>query len=56
MPNESRRIDGEGTRTDETVSGRRTGVTRVIDGDAVDTTKLGRVRLIGADNPEEGRC
>lgn len=31
-------------------------VTRVIDGDTVDTDRLGRVRLIGVDTPEEGRC
>lgn len=31
-------------------------VTRVIDGDTVDTERLGRVRLIGVDTPEEGRC
>ena len=56
MPNERRRVDGEGTRTDEKVGGRSTRVTRVIDGDTVDTTKLDRVRLIGVDTPEEGRC
>ena len=31
-------------------------VTRVIDGDTVDTERLGRVRLIGVDTPEQGRC
>ncbi|MDQ3587398.1 MAG: thermonuclease family protein [Actinomycetota bacterium] len=31
-------------------------VTRVIDGDTVETDKEGRVRLIGADTPEERRC
>ena len=33
-----------------------TRVTPVIDGDTVHTSKLGRVRLIGVDTPEEGRC
>lgn len=33
-----------------------TRVLRVIDGDTVDTDKLGRVRLIGVDTPERGRC
>jgi len=28
----------------------------VIDGDTVDMERLGRVRLIGVDTPEEGRC
>lgn len=28
----------------------------MIDGDTVDTDRLGRVRLIGVDAPEEGRC
>jgi len=31
-------------------------VTRVIDGDTVDIERLGRVRLIGVDTPEQGRC
>lgn len=31
-------------------------VTRVIDGDTVDMERLGRVRLIGVDTPEQGRC
>ncbi len=31
-------------------------VTRVIDGDTVDMKRLGRVRLIGVDTPEQGRC
>ena len=31
-------------------------VTRVIDGDTVVATRLGRIRLIGVDTPEEGRC
>ncbi len=31
-------------------------VTRVIDGDTVVTNKFKRVRLIGVDTPEEGRC
>ena len=31
-------------------------VTRVIDGDTVVMERLGRVRLIGANAPEEGRC
>ncbi len=56
MPKERRRVDGESTRTDEEVAGRRTRVTRVIDGDTVETTKLGRVYLIGIDTPKEGRC
>ncbi len=54
MPKERRRVDGESTRTDEEVAGRRTRVTRVIDGDTVEAAKLGRVRLIGVDAPEEG--
>jgi len=33
-----------------------TRVLRVIDGDTVDTDKLDRVRLIGVNTPEEGRC
>lgn len=33
-----------------------TRVVRVIDGDTVETDKQGRVRLIGVDTPEEGRC
>lgn len=33
-----------------------TRVIRVIDGDTVDTDKLDRVRLIGVDTPERGRC
>ena len=52
-PCESRRR-GEDKRRAK--SGRRTRVTGVIDGDAVDTAKLGRVRLIGADTPEAGEC
>jgi endonuclease YncB( thermonuclease family) len=55
-PKEPRRVDGESTRTDEEVDGRRTRVTRVIDGDTVETAKLGRVRLIGVDAPDAGRC
>jgi len=31
-------------------------VTRVIDGDTVETDRFKRVRLIGVDTPEEGRC
>jgi len=31
-------------------------VTRVIDGDTVVTNKLGKVRLIGINTPEEGKC
>lgn len=31
-------------------------VTHVIDGDTVETERLGRVRLIGVDTPEEERC
>jgi micrococcal nuclease len=31
-------------------------VTDVIDGDTVETDKQGRVRLIGVDTPEKGRC
>ena len=31
-------------------------VTEVIDGDTVEMERLGRVRLIGVDIPEEGRC
>ncbi len=31
-------------------------VTRVIDGDTVVATRLGKTRLIGVDTPEEGRC
>lgn len=31
-------------------------VTRVIDGDTVEMERLGRVRLIGVDTPEERRC
>ena len=38
-------VDGPGAR-----------VTRVIDGDTVDIERLGRVRLIGVDTPEQGRC
>ncbi len=56
MPKEPRRVDGESTRTDEEVDGRRTRVMRVIDGDTVETAKLGRVRLIGVDAPDEGQC
>ena len=33
-----------------------TRVVRVIDGDTVDTDKLDRVRLIGVNTPEDGRC
>ena len=50
---ESRRRGGDKRRPK---SGRRTRVTDVIDGDTVDTAKLGRVRLIGADTPEAGEC
>ncbi|MDQ4072469.1 MAG: thermonuclease family protein [Actinomycetota bacterium] len=56
MPEEPRRVDGESTRTDEEVDNSRTRVTRVIDGDTVETAKLGRVRLIGVDAPDEWRC
>ena len=56
MPNEPRRVDGESTRTDEEVDAPRTRVTRVIDGDTVETAKLGRVRLIGVDAPDKGLC
>ncbi|MDQ4072557.1 MAG: thermonuclease family protein, partial [Actinomycetota bacterium] len=31
-------------------------MTRVIDGDTVEMERLGEVRLIGVDAPEEGRC
>ena len=31
-------------------------VTRVIDGDTVEMERLGKVRLIGVDTPETGRC
>jgi micrococcal nuclease len=31
-------------------------VTNVVDGDTVDTDRLGRVRLIGVDTPEERQC
>lgn len=31
-------------------------VTNVVDGDTVDVERLGRVRLIGVDAPEKGRC
>jgi micrococcal nuclease len=34
----------------------RDRVTGVIDGDTVELERLGRVRLIGVDTPEEGRC
>lgn len=33
-----------------------TRVTKVIDGDTVHTDRIGRVRLIGVNTPEEGRC
>ena len=47
----------EGGERGRTASSRRTlRVTRVIDGDTVDTNKLDRVRLIGVDTPEEGGC
>lgn len=39
-----------------TADGPGARVTRVIDGDTVDMERLGRVRLIGVDTPEQGRC
>ena len=36
--------------------GESTRVTDVIDGDTVEVERLGRVRLIGVDTPERGRC
>jgi len=50
------RRPAESTRTDEEVDSPRTRVTGVLDGDTVETAKLGRVRLIGVDAPEEGQC
>lgn len=55
-PKERRPVDGQSARTDEEVDNPRTRVTRVIDGDTVETAKLGRVRLIGVDAPHESRC
>lgn len=42
----------------DSTEGQRPGarVTRVIDGDTVEMERLGRVRLIGVDAPEQGRC
>jgi micrococcal nuclease len=31
-------------------------VTRVIDGDTVDVAGVGRIRIVGIDTPERGRC
>jgi endonuclease YncB( thermonuclease family) len=31
-------------------------VTQVVDGDTVDVAGVGRVRIIGIDTPEQGRC
>ena len=55
-PKESRPVDGGRGTSDEGVDGRRTRVTEVIDGDTIETAEFGRVRLIGVDTPEEGRC
>ncbi len=55
-PEESDPVDGASTVGEEEVEAPRTRVTGVIDGDTVETAKLGRVRLIGVDTPEEGRC
>jgi endonuclease YncB( thermonuclease family) len=38
------------------VAERSARVTRVIDGDTVEMERLGKVRLIGVDTPEQGRC
>lgn len=50
--------DSGGQKKDRESSSRwpLTRVVRVIDGDTVHTDKLGRVRLIGVDTPEEGQC
>ena len=41
---------------DETGATGRARVVRVIDGDTVQLRGVGRVRLIGVDTPERGRC
>ena len=41
---------------DETRATGRARVVRVIDGDTVQLRGVGRVRLIGVDTPERGRC
>lgn len=41
---------------DETAETGRARVVRVIDGDTVQLRGVGRVRLIGVDTPERGRC
>jgi micrococcal nuclease len=48
---------GDSSKGTEAGSNRPTvRVTRVIDGDTVVATRLGKTRLIGIDTPEEGRC